>query len=346
MRIGLYKEKFEVRISEQAPNEHIAIFGMSGTGKSTRIAEIAESAVQEGKTVIALDLSGEDFQNLSGANHISGVEDGININLLESKSPLYVSQITGIFTEIFRFGVRQEGALRVALQYAVENQEKYVNEIIALAEGLKMQDTSIADSVYNRLWGLFSGNIIRKSNKYIEENKVNVVSFKGLPLQGQREMAELLLCMLWRRVRETGTASKKMILIVDEFQNYVRKNSVLVEMLREARKYNIGIILATQSAEDMSARVKTAINQTAIQLFFKVNNASVKKIAEIIDSSRANEWTIKLKKLQIGESIAVGNLRIGNVELTNPIIIQSEYRQDNKKSSGVYIVKGGCENEE
>lgn len=252
MKIGVYNDILPVYVSSKAPNQHVAVFGMSGTGKSTRIAEMAESAVEEGKMVIALDLSGADFTKLENVNYISALEDGIDIKLLESNNPIYIRHITGIFQGIFGLGDQQVGTLRVALNFAVENKKNYPDEMTAIAEGLRLQDTRSADTAYNRLWGMLSGNIIRKSKKQIYKNAINVISFKGLTPQGQREMAEFLISILWLKIRETGTVSKKMVLIIDEFQNYVRKDSVLLEMLREARKYNVSIIIATQSVEDMS----------------------------------------------------------------------------------------------
>ena len=64
MKIGIIGKEIPVYVSKKAPNEHICITGMSGSGKSTRIAEIIESAVQEKKTVIVLDLAGMDYKGL------------------------------------------------------------------------------------------------------------------------------------------------------------------------------------------------------------------------------------------------------------------------------------------
>ena len=99
MKIGVISKGIPVYISDDAPNEHICITGMSGSGKSTRIAEIIESAVQEEKTVIALDLAGMDYKKMEKLNYISAKTDGIGIELFEGNDgPEVIEYITDVMT--------------------------------------------------------------------------------------------------------------------------------------------------------------------------------------------------------------------------------------------------------
>lgn len=56
IKIGEIERGVSVRISVNSPNEHIAIFGISGTGKSTRINEIITDIQSSEGTVIVFDL--------------------------------------------------------------------------------------------------------------------------------------------------------------------------------------------------------------------------------------------------------------------------------------------------
>lgn len=47
-----------VRIGQNSPNGHILITGLSGSGKSVRIADIENHIVETGETVIAFDING------------------------------------------------------------------------------------------------------------------------------------------------------------------------------------------------------------------------------------------------------------------------------------------------
>lgn len=57
------------------------------------------------------------------------------------------------------------------------------------------------------------------------------------------------------------------MLIIDEFQNYIRKGSVLLEMMRESRKYGVSIVLATQTLEGIDSKANSAVKQAAVQMF-------------------------------------------------------------------------------
>ena len=55
MKIGEIKNGMPVTISPSSPNEHILLVGTSGSGKSTRIAEMLADCVKRHETVIVID---------------------------------------------------------------------------------------------------------------------------------------------------------------------------------------------------------------------------------------------------------------------------------------------------
>lgn len=62
-------------------------------------------------------------------------------------------------------------------------------------------------------------------------------------------------------------------------------------------------------------------------MFFRVNNADTKKVAEMIDSVNADHWKMRLRQLKVGESVVTGMLNIGNREIDDPLVIRSEYKR-------------------
>ena len=100
-------------------------------------------------------------------------------------------------------------------------------------------------------------------------------------------------------------------------------------MLRESRKYDVHLILATQSISNFSKEVMAAINQTAVQLYFRQSVSDMKKVAECIEPTNGGRWTLILKSLDIGESVATGDFSIGGREIAQPVIIKSTYRREN-----------------
>lgn len=159
----------------------------------------------------------------------------------------------------------------------------------------------------------------------LKKNMVNVVTFAELNSGTQKIAAELVLSCMWKKIQRGK--SENVMLIIDEFQNYIRKGSVLLEMMRESRKYGVSIVLATQTLEGIDSKANSAVKQAAVQMFFRVNNADTKKVAEMIDSVNADHWKMRLRQLKVGESVVTGMLNIGNREIDDPLVIRSEYKR-------------------
>ncbi len=334
MKIGEIRDGIAVTISSASPNQHILIVGTSGTGKSTRISEILADCLERQETVLVLDMNGCDFcENTGDKNVIFALEDGIELSLLDDSlmqedSVSFLSYIVDNFSAIGKLGVRQMGALREAVEYAIKYREEYDGDMEAIAEGLRLQDSIIAKGVYTKLWNLLKCPVFKHRAKQLETGKVNVLSLKGLNPTMQRQVSELILMSVWRECRLQGGNSGGLRIVLDEFQNLsLSRNSVLMEMLREARKYNVQLILATQSIASFSHELLSAINQTAVQLYFRQAASDVKKISGFIDPQQVAHWTLVLKRLAIGESVATGNFLVDGKEIQNPLIIKSAYRK-------------------
>ena len=115
---------------------------------------------------------------------------------------------------------------------------------------------------------------------------------------------------------------------MDECQHFLTGNSILLEMLRESRKYSANIILSTQSNTGFTSAVMSAVNQTAVQLFFRPSVSDMKKVADMIAPQDAGRWLLMLKKMRVGESVATGNLSVNGKEIHYPLIIRSSYRTE------------------
>lgn len=149
LKIGELKDGMAVRISQKSPNEHLLLVGTSGSGKSTRIKEIIQDSIRQGETVIAIDLNGCDFtESIQNVNLISAKEDGLNFSFLDMKfvengkemQTNFISGVVEAFSAIANLGVRQMGALRTAVIYAIEKKDEYKEEMQAISEGTKTSE--------------------------------------------------------------------------------------------------------------------------------------------------------------------------------------------------------------
>lgn len=323
-----------VRIARDSPNQHMVISGISGSGKSTRIEEIEWDIIQNKGTVIALDLNGTQGGSGVKYNHISAQEDGLNIDFLdlalvnEGKETLMNFQQYVMETICPRQlrGACQLAAVRRAIEFAVEHRGEFPSDMEGIAQGLKEQDESAALGAYNHLCSILEGDIFRNSKKEILTERINVISLKGLNPKTQKRVIEIFLSVMWRRMRISGQCKDQFTLVLDEFQNLdFYPGSVLFQMLTEARKYGVNLILATQTLTIFSKKELAIINQAATKLFFQQSSTDLKKVADLIEPGHSDKWISKLLQLRLGQAIAVGELEIRGRKLQQPIITNSMY---------------------
>lgn len=341
IKIGEVANNVPVTISADSPNEHIAIWGISGSGKSTRIKEIIQDIQMSGSTVIVFDLAGQDFQNLESVNRIYANRDGIALKIFdlhkvktgEESYVNFLSYLVDTFSNVYKLGIQQQGALRTAMEYAIKHCSQYETEMDAIAAGLDGQASDLAIGVHNRLWQILHGGIFRKSDKQFRTAEINILDFSGINPSAQKELTEIMLSFIWKKLRTESRKEGKICLVIDECQHYFFKSSsILLEMLRESRKYGVNIILSTQSNSGFTSTVMAAVNQTAVQLYFRPSVTDMKKVADMIAPQNAGYWLLKLKELNVGESIATGNLFMNGKEIQYPLVVHSAFEpQHNPK---------------
>lgn len=136
-----------------------------------------------------------------------------------------------------------------------EKKDKKVNAI----------DTRLApllDAKGMQRFFLRQGNFFRDIPKWIEEGYLVLIDFKQAP----DEMFRLAAAWLARQYSEAsqsrGTGGRPHILLFDEVQKF-NATEVFFQILTENRKFNCGLILATQDVEALDDKLKRAIKTNA-----------------------------------------------------------------------------------
>lgn len=347
--VGKIASGKEACIGKDSPNQHIIITGISGAGKSVRIADLERHIIDSGGTIIVLDMNGT-HEKVDGAKccHISAQEDGLNVRLLDT---ILVESGKETMTNLLQYaleticprqlrGACQLAAVRNALKFAIEHKKDFAEEMNAIAFGLEEQDSNPAVGAYNHLCDILDGNIFRKSEKQFQEGKLNVVSLKGINPKTQKRVVEILLAVIWRKMRMSGEDRKQWTLVLDEFQNLtMEKDTVLFQMLTEARKYGLRLILATQTLTVFKKKELAVINQAAVKLFFQPCSSDVKSVAEFIEPERRDRWIGYLRNLKVGQAITVGELEANGREISQPIVTYSTYNESEVKNEIISFEK-------
>lgn len=326
----------EVYIGEDSPNKHIIITGISGSGKSVRIADLERHIIDGGGTIVALDINGTHEKiDQKKYNYISAQKDGLNIRFLDTS---LVESGQESMTNLLQYamgtlcprqlrGACQLAAVRNALKFAIEHKEDDITEMQAIIYGLEEQDSPAAAGAYNHLCDILEGDIFRRSEKQFKEGMLNVVSLKGINPKTQKRIIEILLAVIWRKMRISGEDRKQWTLVLDEFQNLaMEKDTVLFQMLTEARKYRLRLVLATQTLTIFTKKELAVLNQAAIKLFFQPGSSDTKSVAEFIEPGKKDRWIFELLRLRVGQAITVGALEIAGRPVYQPIITSSDYQ--------------------
>lgn len=226
--------------------------------------------------------------------------------------------------------------MRTAILWAIKNKDKFTSDFSAIEAGLEEIGTEKALGVRDKIWPLLKCKVFRKSEKEIQLNNVNVISFEGFEADLKKVIVEIFLKNLWKKAREAR--ANKITVVIDEFQNLMLgKKSSIEQMLREARKYGVDMILATQTVATFSKETLVALNQAAVRLYFRPAVSEAKILAQKIDGTNVEHMILQLKHLKIGESIAIGDLEIEGRHIGRPIIVKTDYKTDYKTETGYCI---------
>ena len=234
-----------------------------------------------------------------------------------------ISYIADLLSRGQNLGTRQMNALRQAIDAASKVREMYESDMSAIGEMLKEQGNAVADGVYSRLWDIFEGGFFRNNAKTFQFGKINILSFKGINPSTQRTLIEVFVGALWKKLRmnDSHAIQYDVTLTVDEVQNLsMSKNSVLFELLTEARAYGLKLLLATQSMSVFNKMQISALNQCATKLLFKPASNDTVNLSKMLNGNNNKIWTKILEDLKVGEAVAVGTLACNGKDIAGPVI--------------------------
>ena len=289
------------------PNPHLLIVGESGSGKTYATQCICTELVQRRIPTIVFDFgqgfalsnTPREFREFGEPLEIDVGRDGININPLQIfptdiHGPVNVAQrVADTFARVYpAIGVQQHAILRDAIletfaNVGIDAKTKKTWFIRAPRFGdLKLTLDSIAQdkrnparkfasAVASHISTVFVFNTFRATGLDLSWERIlsegghtYIVQLKGLENLLERVVTELLLWNLIGYIESIGPGELRCMVLLDEAHRLSFAASSPVEkLLREGRKFGIGVILASQQPEDFSS---VAFANTASKLIFNV----------------------------------------------------------------------------
>jgi len=292
-----------------AANPHLLILGNSGFGKTYSItgilAELAKREVVpvvfdygQGFTSAALP---PEFLDMVDVIEINAAVEGVDINPFQIfpndvLGPLNVAQrIADTFERVYpRLGIQQHAVLRRAALETLadagivpEDRSTWGNELPAFRNlELKLRQIAETDptsaakhaaTVSSHISTVFVFNTFRPGGRKITWNdvlqasgSVFILQLKGLEASLEKVVTEFLLWNMIGYFESMGQGPLRCFAVLDEAHKLSCEEGSPVEyLLRVARKYGLGLILASQQPEDFSP---VAFANTATKMVFQVND--------------------------------------------------------------------------
>ena len=294
----------------QPDNYHIKVIGRSGCGKTYWCCRQIEENSKNVPTLI-IDFSGSYTKDELRRNGFA--EGGFRmVDMKEKGIVLTVSKehVVDILTDslIVLLNVRSIHQKRILCE-ACEKTFRYkgffsfgnlYKNIMILQETAEDADIEKnADVLLSRLYHFKDVEVLRiltGSNMGMIRN--HIIELSNLPSRLRIDFAQFILEVLWRDIQENHVG--RIQLVLDEFQLLRLKGTAIEAMLREGRKFGLGLILLTQYVKPENT---ACLEQAASSLYFLPNEHNFQVVAQMLDPSEYKKWIPKLKGLKCGQCV-------------------------------------------
>lgn len=292
-------------------NPHVLILGESGSGKTYTASRLVIELARAQLPCIVFDYGqGFSLQHAPRAfrDDLHAVElqlgrDGIAINPLQvfpvdTHGPATVAQrVADTFVRVYpRLGVQQHALIRHAVLELLAEAGIFPHDprtwtlapppfrdleqkLTEYARHSEAGTRRAASSAASHVSTLFFFNTFRKTGHQLSwfklaahRNEVWILQLGGLEASVERAVTEFLLWSLIRYFEVLGPGQLRCFVVLDEAHKLAfGQGSPVEKILREGRKFGLGVILASQQPEDFSP---VAFANTATKIVFQIADHS------------------------------------------------------------------------
>ena len=324
-----------------AVNRHLIIFGSSGNGKTYAIQCLLAELARKQLNTTVLDYS----QSFTPAEILPPVKPYFpeneqhvvvakplpinpltrqNIPQIHADEPPYLvaGRITDIFRKIFNLGTQQVNILQDAviesLEMSPETTFHHVEDMLESYRGDERHNKNSLETLQSHIRSFLRTNPFTEPRDDAGWEKLynmlpacnHVFQLASIPGVFAAGIIEFVLWDLFFYAQRSGSPQHPSIVVLDEIQNLsLQDGSPVDKILREGRKFGMGLIAATQSFSGVKQSLST-LNQAACKLYFRPADNEMaecgKQLHDVDSSFSASEWKEQLARLKRGECYLVG----------------------------------------
>lgn len=311
----------KVRIDPERLSEHMAVWGASGTGKTTFLKNLLAKLEKTDVKFCVIDWHNEyramvrsiDNQLGEGVlilNPFLGLFSLNPLELPDIKEPREVmvweriENFISLVKQMFILGEVQEAKLRESLSTLYQNSDApTIKEAIMTMNVRKMKSLTLKLEKFSLGFYGEIFNCRQSSISFEELRKNNVILELGqLPAEVRMFFTCVFLILWWDNLKINSSIQN--VLVLDDFSRY-SDFSVVKKMLSESRKFKQGIICSHQGPYQLPQGIREeVIRNTSIKIIFRQEQTWDKHIVRDALGGLDKEQLISLSYLETGQAIA------------------------------------------
>jgi len=274
-------------------NQHLLIVGKSGAGKSQTTSSVLYELSKQDIPFLILDFQGEyvsdELRRNDGTSFIEATKSkefdpslGMNINPLELAKDSKTGNKSNFFNNVYQVGETMKNLFSLAdIQYPTlkdsikrayfekgfvksdqttwNNEPPQFQDIWEILLFMEQNEGRKLSSLKYRIEPLFENEIFVSSgggsiNEILSQN--SIINLSALPTPDlMKIVARFVLQAVYNRMLSEGPSREiKLYVVIDEAHK-LSYDQTLTDLIREARKYGVGFILASQSVRDFATVV-------------------------------------------------------------------------------------------
>ncbi len=308
LRIGT-NEGMPVKISEGDRYKHIAVFGKPGAGKTALLSNFWKQDSLFKTAKILIDPSGsfaKEAYAMSGGYYCS-IDNPIGINPLEDPYAPddiadnfieVLNQVVSMSTENVPLTVRMRSALREAIVWCVEHNQRRLDAVVDYLKTRCKQHAETRTSIIDRLNLFIQDKRLRRIlceenpiswEQIIEGRKTFILDCHNISEDKMIFLGTLVTHGIKSYLRFSRKKDyKPLALYVDECHNFINPNYFTI--LKEGRKYKVSAILATQDFASMPEKLtRVILSNVGTLISFGVGNREAGQISKEFLDKGASE---------------------------------------------------------
>lgn len=228
------------------------------------------------------------------------------------------SRVADVFSSVYTIGEVQRAALARHIEQGLSTNSQFgLEELLKALEA----DTSapptlaikIAEFVKQKPFSLDEGSGWKQI--FVGPLPAHILQLVNISKDMQRLITEFALWDFFAYATRNGNKDTPLPVVLDEVQNLDhRSDRAIDKLLREGRKFGVGMILATQTISQFDKEQRSRLFQCTEKLFFKPVDTELKEFAQILAEvsplRSRDDWITQLSMLNKGECWAIGPHRI------------------------------------